>query len=1506
MREHVSIDGALRSYDELLSGALKGPDGHPTSALFVGGSPRSGKTTFATRAVARAWTAEVVMTDGGTTPDGRDDRSSSRIEGIPAMLICSTRLAARGINATLLGRIGHTSVPRVATTLSALAFSVVQRSRMERGLTVPRLLNGAEQESVLDDVLDAHRRHARAGELCDTCRVLLDYFAAGGALGAVRGNETDAVSVDSGNPVGTTEDVFDRCLTSGFTGQLRDILARMNEVGATAEKWETIERSLGSRPIADEARRRLAQQWRLAFVLRNEYAAEISRRFPDEFRMDSSYLLVSATAELRNHSENCRDAIPQVIVVDDAQDLTIAGMDLLQIACDGGAKVVLVAGNDEAVQTFRGSYPEFLHRRAVMPRTGDAPGSSEPPASVDAIRSDMGRLNAASVELDPPDEGREPSQMEIVASRVSLSIGADEEGLDPIPDRTGKCPFHAGSLSPVGADDAPGRETTDQRCHVVATIRPSVTREMDSVIASLIGSVLESSSDDRADARDPSESGATHRMWNDMAIIAHDNTTLHAYGDRLRALGVPIRYSSVTRSFGDDPLVQGILSLIELAMVRNARGGIPASLRRSVRENDSRDSLVSRLLLTYLSSPLVGVDMGIDSTGVERSRRVRMAAVRSAVDAVRLMAVAVDGGAADSGTADDSRMMALLPLSRLWSKTAVSSGTGDGGSFPAQPVDGIAPDTTAMAPLMPRHTNDEILSLVVCDSRGETREGEDSDRALAADGVVHVMTALGGSSPDVKAFVHALSIIRNVADDLLQKHGSEPTSALWSAWSHSGVAQRWQMRAVGSGQDADLANDRLDMAVRLLDYAANRGTIKDLGAFLEQIGDMDVVADSLAKTAPVDDAVTLTTPAGAAGRVWRYVWIPGIQRDVWPNLARRNALFGADDLADLMLRGRIPALEDDDGERARLLSILYAEQRAFLVAVTRATEQVSLSAVSSVGDSATATVPSDFLRVYLPEIVGSVPEDFSGPDEGAEGVAVPSSADASGAVTLRGLVSAARAIVAIEAAKRVDGQPGSGAAGADCAVSADGRSDEVADAIEALRIMASPNHEGWEGYGPADARNWFFTHYGDGLAQGSTDARSERTSQPAVSLSPSMVDSIWDCPVCALLDRAMSGPTQSGVSMSFGTIVHRVAQWCSEEGFDNPVRTSDGTVPTLSDSDKDSRIEDITARLVDKYRELRGPLDMDGAAEDLVGIRLNDARVPDIMRNIATYVVNAGCEGYGEKAQARMGDLVKVDAEVSVGSTFTLDDITEAYNSVSQSAPVTREEMFSILDALAGGFAEGFDPQTVIKLNARIDRLERRHDGIGDFARVIDYKTGRRRHSGAQNFCDLQLVCYQLALHFSRDDQVVFPPVSSASLFDVASADAPGKDHRREEWAAQPPLFDGDHINVRTARNISTKKNPDKTVLDDFFADPPKLDVRPPAVGEQAWNRVLSDRDSRSYGFWSLCMIARVFYAASIMDASRIPRRQPSKQHIAYCRHRTLCPWCSDEIVTVMGREEER
>ncbi len=91
--------------------------------------------------------------------------------------------------------------------------------------------------------------------------------------------------------------------------------------------------------------------------------------------------------------------------------------------------------------------------------------------------------------------------------------------------------------------------------------------------------------------------------------------------------------------------------------------------------------------------------------------------------------------------------------------------------------------------------------------------------------------------------------------------------------------------------------------------------------------------------------------------------MPAFQQGQWPNLAPRNTLFGGEELADIMLHGRLSdnIVTSAGRENAQLAAVL-ASKKSLLVALTRADERVTVSAVLNKDH-----VPSDFLYGYLPE-----------------------------------------------------------------------------------------------------------------------------------------------------------------------------------------------------------------------------------------------------------------------------------------------------------------------------------------------------------------------------------------------------------------------------------------------------------------------------------------------------------------------------------------------------------
>ena len=75
-----------------------------------------------------------------------------------------------------------------------------------------------------------------------------------------------------------------------------------------------------------------------------------------------------------------------------------------------------------------------------------------------------------------------------------------------------------------------------------------------------------------------------------------------------------------------------------------------------------------------------------------------------------------------------------------------------------------------------------------------------------------------------------------------------------------------------TGREDDYTWTTPYMANKQVFVVANDSDIKSQADLAGKV--VEVQADSLAHIGPVEDAVTLTTPAGAAGRHWEYAWIP--------------------------------------------------------------------------------------------------------------------------------------------------------------------------------------------------------------------------------------------------------------------------------------------------------------------------------------------------------------------------------------------------------------------------------------------------------------------------------------------------------------------------------------------------------------------------------------------------------------------------------------------------------
>lgn len=1340
---------------------------------LVAGAPRSGKTEFALdmliAAMKRYGDANAVMTvSGRQIADMLGDRAIRELSAV--------------------------SQARPVTTLSAVAFRLLTAARSAQGKPLPKLLNGAEQDVIIRKVLASHVEHRQHGDECATCDLLRVYFAVSEWSGLVADDSTDA-----------------------FANQLRDMLARMNEIGAKPELENMLIARAASRNGELDARReRLRTQWRLAFALREEYNAAIRAAYSGEYRLDASQLMIDATEAV----SDIRDAdIPNMLIVDDFQDATLAGFALLEALHNRGTRLLLVGNPDEAVQTFRGSYPEYLFNEAQsrmgarLERIENLYAACENDGA-QTIRNASNRQNVH-------DDYRT-----LVATRVSLSIASTEPTDVPLPERPGKMRNIPGAMPiealPSGNTDACVMPADGS---VETALYRSSSEELDDVVWKIKTEHLQRS-----------------REWNDMAVITHDNATVRAFGERLRADGVPVRYSSVTRPLKDEPFVQGLFALIELAELKRR------TIAASGMDPQAAGSYIRSRVASIMASPLITVGGDRQHEG----RPARLASVESAMHALASLAEIVGDDeiraqdSANMAKTDVEQQSSLLRLMADWHEYmakchAISDeGQHDGGH------DGDQND--------PVFDMDALYVLLL---EGNT------------DRVIDTIASVTGSDPQVKAFASLWKVLDKTCEAEHKLVLREPQYVLDCAWRACGKAEIWQRVALEHSAAGRAANDRLDAAMRLFNYASGGESsgefaARTIEAFMEQVRSLTIEADSLAHTAPIDQAVTLTTPAGAAGRHWNLVFLPSLQQGQWPNLTPRNTLFGGEELADVMLHGELSdTVTTSTGKRdAQLAAVLASEQKSFLVALTRADECAVMSAVLNDDH-----VPSDFLYGYVPEWFD---RDRDADMERREYAAIGSQGDYAGLESdPRGLIAAARSVLAMEPSN----------------------SPKARDAAETLALLAS------RGIRAADPDCWPFVEEPVSLAERETIQDGKTRQSDVVTLSPSAVDNLWACPVCWMLENRFSGPRMGSVATNFGSLIHTVAQKATEAGLDMPEQHT-----AISDMDN---IDAITEQMYAEYERLRGDLNgITDPAQRYQALK-KDEQAKDALRNIATYFVQSNHGDYPIKNNDAfsVGKLTKAEPELKFTAKFDFDDILAAYNAMDGIHAISRNELIAIMGTLVGGWPQtGMSEHLTVRLTGRIDRVERRDMADGtQQVRLIDYKTGASPN-GEGLFNDLQLVCYQLGLVFPEGSGLhgaqavaAAPNITQSALFHVTKHAFPAPyGNTAAESHMQQALFANGSLNTGAfVPRYYVKK------LDKDFQDGLDEMLPPMEVSDEHWSEFVGLRNTMAV--WSLTMIARVFYAAAASRANEITAR-PTSEHMKYCRNTAVCPACAGEQNTVFER----
>ncbi|RWZ49694.1 ATP-dependent helicase [Labedella phragmitis] len=242
------------------------------------------------------------------------------------MVIAADRRAATRLRDVLAVRVGVPTAGPLARALTSFAFGIVVAGNAHDGLPAPRLLTGGEQDAVIADLL--------------------------------LGDDEDGRSDDW--PAHLDAEV--RSLP-GFRGELRELMARAVEAHVSPSLLE----ELGDR--------RLRAEWRAAGRFIRQYH-EVVDAFRDQF-YDSTELVHRATEIVDGAGPSGTGLGPfarlRSLVVDDAEELSAAGAELLAAFARRGVDIVVTGDPDVACGGFRGANPDVVSR---LPQVLDAPADT--------------------------------------------------------------------------------------------------------------------------------------------------------------------------------------------------------------------------------------------------------------------------------------------------------------------------------------------------------------------------------------------------------------------------------------------------------------------------------------------------------------------------------------------------------------------------------------------------------------------------------------------------------------------------------------------------------------------------------------------------------------------------------------------------------------------------------------------------------------------------------------------------------------------------------------------------------------------------------------------------------------------------------------------------------------------------------------------------------------------------------------------------------------------------
>ncbi len=309
--------------------------------------------------------------------------------------------------------------------------------------------------------------------------------------------------------------------------------------------------------------------------------------------------------------------------------------------------------------------------------------------------------------------------------------------------------------------------------------------------------------------------------------------------------------------------------------------------------------------------------------------------------------------------------------------------------------------------------------------------------------------------------------------------GNDTASLLWRIWSFSNWPDRLRTTALSASDESDRANRDLDAVIALFDAAERTklGGKRGVKQLLDEISSQQIAADTSRESDSAQLGVNVLTTHRAVAKTWPLVVVTGLEEGTWPRLLPPPDLF--DDPISISQQ-------------------ICAERRAFLLAITRASEKLI---VVGTQDEEAGIKPSRFLSELEVDINTPNQEPLANLDS----LVARLRDSAADTVLSSGLRNQAIALLA-----------------------------DLKSQTDSLGRPLVP---------AADPMNWWK------IAKFSDEALPKTPTARSIRLSGTDLDALLACPRQWFLGRKVRAETPTNSSALVGTLIHQLAQDSAKDGL---------------------------------------------------------------------------------------------------------------------------------------------------------------------------------------------------------------------------------------------------------------------------------------------------------------------------------------------------------------------